>query len=85
MIKKPYKITKIDNNQDIERLDNLLSLLFTNIQPQEHRYLAFTGAGVWLSADDIREKELILCENTTDNERRLYTKISGTLRYIVWI
>lgn len=81
---KPYNITKLSNPKDIQLLDNLLTILFKGIQDKEHLYKTLTGAGVWITTDDIGEKQLMLVENTTDNVRRLYTKINGNLRYIVW-
>jgi hypothetical protein len=83
-VNKPYKITKLENDSDIERLDNLLTILFSQSQPKETLYKTLTGAGVWITVEDIGEKQLMLVENTTDNVRRLYTKINGTLRYVTW-
>lgn len=81
---KPYKITQIKDDKDVEMLDNLLSILFNQAQERQHKYLKFTTAGQWVNADTIGEKEIVLAENTAENKVRLYTKINGVLRYLTF-
>lgn len=79
---KPYAITQIKDDADIEKIDNLFRILFRRCGDKEIKYLEFTGSGVWATPNMIGEKELVLCENKTDNILRLYTKVAGVLRYI---
>jgi len=75
MPNKPYSVKPGD-------VDNLFTVIFTNAQDKEHRYLTFSGTGVWPAASLVAEKEVVFCYNSTDNVYRLYTKIAGTLRYV---
>lgn len=81
---KTEKITGLTSPKDIERVDNLFNLIFQQAQNKEFTRLEFTGAGVWPSAAMIPERGVIICENTTDAEVRLYTKLAGNLKKIVF-
>ncbi len=81
---KPEKITSIESPKDVERVDNSFNILFQQAQAKEFTFLTFSGAGVWPAAGLIPEKQCVICENTTDNAERLYTKIKGNLKYIAW-
>lgn len=76
---KPYKIV---DSKDVESIDNLFSILFRQGQGKEFRSLKRTGTGVWITADMIEEKEIVLVKNVTHNILRLYTKFEGELKYI---
>lgn len=79
---KPYKITQVKDDKDIEMVDNLFSILFSQTQGKEHIYLKFSVAGQWVDAKSVGEKEIVFAENTAENRVRLYTKINGTLRFL---
>lgn len=81
---KNEKIQSVGKPEDLVRIDNLFSTLFAGAQDKEHSYRVFTGAGVWPAAEVIGEKRLVLCNNTTDAEVRLYTKIAGNLKYLTF-
>ena len=66
----------------IEQADNAFSILFKQGQDKEFTFLTFEGAGIWPDSSLIPEKGLVICENTTDNAERLYTKIKGNLKYL---
>lgn len=88
-MQKPHKITAAETPQDVERIDDLFSILFRQGQGKEHTLLEITGAGVWpgagLDAAVIPERNIILCYNSTDGAYRVYTKIKDVLKYIAWI
>jgi len=72
-MEKPYKINKLENAQDIERLDNLLTILFANMQTIKHRVSDTTPV-----VEQLREGEILFLDDGSGN-RQLYAKIKNTL------
>ncbi len=80
-MKKPYNIASLSSAQDIARLDNLLTMLFSAVQ-SEIPNRTYSSTGVYITAEEMEEKKLYIVENTTDNVRRLYTKLNNVVRYV---
>jgi len=72
-MEKPYKIVKLDSPQEIERLDNLLTLLFGNLQEIRHRVSSTTPV-----ASQLKEGEIMFLDDGSGG-RQLYAKIKNTL------
>jgi hypothetical protein len=84
LMQKPYQIRELKTPDDIQKLDTLLATLFRGVQDKEFRYLEFEDTGVWPDAEIIGEKTLNIAVNTADNAVRLYTKVSGNLKYLTF-
>ena len=82
-MQKPYKIIEIKTEKDVELVDNLFTILFSNVQGKGIKTFEFTTTGVWVTAGSVGEKELVFAINTVDGVR-LYTKIAGNLKYIAF-
>lgn len=82
-MQKPYKISGIKDEKDVALVDNLFSILFSGVQGKEIRTLEFADTGVWPETGSIAEKELVFAVNAIDGIR-LYTKISGVLKFVAF-
>jgi len=83
-MKKDYPITKLDSPKEIQALDNLISNVFSQAQDKEHLYFE-VAEGFETAEDFIKEKQIVLCKYTPTVgavSYRIYTKISGSLKYI---
>jgi len=82
-MQKPYDVKTIETPKDIELIDNLFTILFKGVQGREIRTLKYTVTATWPTTGAVAEKELVFVNNTIDGVR-LYTKISGVLKYIAF-
>lgn len=80
---KPYKIVELKTPKDTELVDNLFSIIFSNMQNREVKTLEFVTTGVWPVANMLAEKEIVFAVNAVDGVR-LYTKVAGIVRYIAF-
>lgn len=72
-MEKPYNIKELKTEKDIRLLDNLLTLLFSNLQEIGHRVSTTTPV-----AEQLKEGEIIFLDDGS-GDRQLYAKIKNTL------
>lgn len=82
-MQKPYNVLSLKDEKEIAKLDNLLTILFKGAQGKEIRTMDFADTGVWPTAGSIAEKELVFANNAIDG-LRIYTKISGVLKFVAF-